>query len=449
MPCFFHAKARNRKENRRTEGGFETHPCILVSYPICVFAVKKMRHQELLPHLFRTEFRKITAVLCKHLGIEHMETAEDIVSDTFLLAVETWSFKGIPEHPTAWLYTVAKNKARNYKVREQIFTEKIADQLKGTHDKFHETEIDLSEKNITDSQLQMLFALCHPAIPTEAQIGLSLRILCGFGIDEIANAFLTNKETINKRLFRAKEKLRLEKVPIEFPSPSEIPKRLETVLTTLYLLFSEGYYSESQEAILREDLCQEAMRLTYLLLEQEQTNLPNVNALFSLMCFHASRFDARKNASGEIVLYEAQDEALWNSELIAKGAYHLHQASQGSTLSKYHIEASIAFWHTNKADTKEKWETILHLYNQLLMMEYSPIAALNRTFALSKAIGKKEAITEALKLDLPNNPFYFTLLGELYWDIDKAKAKENFQKAFLLAGTKTDRQTIQKKIDRL
>jgi len=411
--------------------------------------LKKMKHQELLPHLFRTEFRKITAVLCKQLGIEHIETAEDIVSDTFLLAVETWSFKGFPENPTAWLYTVAKNKARNYKVREHIFTEKIADQLKAAQGKSQETEIDLSEKNITDSQLQMLFALCHPTISTEGQIGLSLRILCGFGIDEIANAFLTNKETINKRLFRAKEKLRLEKVAIEFPKASEISKRLETVLTTLYLLFNEGYYSESQDSILREDLCQEAMRLTELLLEHEQTNLPNVNALYALMCFHASRFEARKTTTGEIILYEDQEETLWNVELIAKGAYHLHKASTGSTVSKYHLEASIAYWHTNKADTKEKWETILHLYNQLLIMEYSPIAALNRTFALSKAVAKKEALMEALKIDLANNPFYFALLGELYTEIDNVKAKENFQKAFSLAKTQGDRQTMQKKINNL
>lgn len=140
----------------------------------------------------------------------------------------------------------------------------------------------------------MLFAICHPSISTEAQIALSLRILCGFGIAEIANAFLTNKETINKRLFRAKEKLRLEKVLIEFPTETEINKRLETVLTALYLLYNEGYYSESQDTVLREDLCLEAMRLTYLLIENEQTNQPIANALLSLMCFHSSRFPARK-----------------------------------------------------------------------------------------------------------------------------------------------------------
>ena len=407
-----------------------------------------MEQKELIPHLFRTEFRKITAVLCKHFGIEHIEIAEDIASDTFLSAFETWTYKGIPENPTAWLYSVAKNKARNTINRDNLFNRKIANQIKSSPAETEETEIDLSDKNITDSQLQMLFAICHPSIPPEAQIGLALRILCGFGIEEIANAFLTTKETINKRLFRAREKLRIEKVRIEFPGNAEINKRLETVLTTLYLLFSEGYYSESQDTVLREDLCLEAMRLTWLLIENEQTNLPPVNALLSLMCFHSSRFEARKNETGDMILYQDQDETRWNHELISKGVYFLHQASQGNGLSKYHLEASIAYWHTIKADTKEKWETILQLYNQLLITEYSPIAALNRTYALSKANGKAEAIAEAEKLNLADNHFYFTLLGELYTDIDNKKAKQNFQKALSLAKTQTDKQTIQKKIDK-
>ena len=407
-----------------------------------------MAQQELIPHLFRTEFRKIAAVLCKHFGIAHIEVAEDIASETFLAALETWSYKGIPENPTAWLYTVAKNKAKNQIHRNHIFSEKIAGELKNALPGNEEHEIDLSEKNITDSQLQMLFAICHPSIPAEAQIGLSLRILCGFGIEEIANAFLTNKETINKRLFRAREKLRLEKVQIEFPGEAEINKRLDAVMPTLYLLFNEGYYSESQDSILREDLCLEAMRLVYLLIENEQTNQPVVNALFSLMCFHASRFGARKNENGEIILYEDQDETLWNQELITKGIFYLHQSSQGNKLSAYHLEANIAYWHTIKADTTEKWENILQLYNRLLQIQYSPIAALNRTYALSKANGKQEAISEAEKLNLAGNHFYFTLLGELYTGIDNKKAKQNFQKAFTLARTHADKQVIQKKIDK-
>lgn len=407
-----------------------------------------MQQQELIPHLFRTEFSKITAVLCKVLGIAHIEVAEDMASETFLLALETWSYKGIPANPVAWLYTVAKNKAKNYISREHIFYDKIAVQIKQGSTDNEEIDIDLSEQNITDSQLQMLFAICHPSIPKDAQVGLALRILCGFGIDEIASAFLTNKEAINKRLFRAREKLRLEKVKIEFPSKGEIQERLETVLTTLYLLYSEGYYSESQDTVLRTELCMEAMRLTYQLIENEQTNLPIVNALFSLMCFQSSRFEARTSENGEMILYEDQDETLWNNELITKGIYYLNKASQGDRLSKYHLEASIAYWHTIKADSAEKWESILQLYNKLLQLEYSPIAALNRTYALSKANSKEEAITEAEKLQLTDNHFYYTLLGELYTTINREKAKEHFKKALTLAKTQTDKNTIQKKIDK-
>ena len=404
-----------------------------------------MENKELIPHLFRTEFRKITAVLCKLFGIEHIEVAEDIASETFLAALETWTYKGIPENPTAWLYSVAKNKAKNHITRDHLFNEKITTELKQSSSDILEIEIDLSEKNITDSQLQMLFAICHPSISTEAQICLSLRVLCGFGINEIADAFLTNKETINKRLFRAKEKLRIEKVLIEFPAKAEINKRLETVLLTHYLLYNEGYYSESRDSVLREDLCLEAMRLTHLLIKNEETSQPTVNALFALMCFHSSRFQARKNQNGEIVLYQDQDETLWNKQLITEGAYFLRRASQGDKISKYHIEANIAYWLTVKADTKDKWENVLQLYNRLLQIEYSPIAALNRTFALSKANGKEAAIAEAEKLQLTGNQYYYALLGELYSGIDSHKAKTNFQIAYDLAKTQTEKQTIKKK----
>ena len=405
-----------------------------------------MEQPELIPHLFRTEYRKITSVLCKLFGIEYIEVAEDIASDTFLAAVETWPYKGLPENPTAWLYAVAKNKAKNQLTRNTIFSEKIALQVHSSFSEEQGIHVDLSDENITDSQLQMLFTLCHPSISTEAQIGLSLRILCGFGIDEIADAFMVSKDTINKRLYRARETLRNEQVKIKFPDNTEINKRLETVLTTLYLLFSEGYYSESQDQIVRKDLCLEAMRLTYLLIENDQTNLPQVNALISLMCFHSSRFDAREKENGELVLYQDQDETLWNQDLIAKGLYFFNIASRGKDLSKYHLEAGIAYWHTIKADTPEKWENILQLYNRLLQIAYSPIAALNRTFALSKANGKQEAIREAEKLNLTDNHFYFNLLGELYLGVDNARAKMHFEKAFLLAKTRKDKNTIQIKL---
>ena len=408
-----------------------------------------MEQEELIPHLFRTEYRKIVSVLCKRFGFDQIEIAEDIASDTFLTAAQTWALKSVPQNPAAWLYTVAKNKAKNHLQHISILEKKISPEIKNMQVDFQENEIDLSLQNINDSQLQMMFAICHPLISPEAQIGLSLRILCGFGIEEIADAFLTNKETINKRLFRAKEKLREAKIKIEFPNPSEIDDRLAPVLTTIYLLFNEGYYSISQNNTLRKDLCFEAMRLCNMLVENKNTNKPQVNALLSLMCFHASRFEARLNKNGELILYEEQDKNLWNDALVTKGGFFLKSAASGNQISKYHLEAGIAFWHTIKEDTKEKWENILQLYNQLLQIEYSPIAALNRTFALSKANGKEEAIAEAEKLNLTGNHFYFTLLGELYTGIDNTKAKQNFQKAVSLAKTLADKQIIEKKIANL
>ncbi|PJZ76498.1 RNA polymerase sigma factor [Leptospira neocaledonica] len=406
-----------------------------------------MQSSEILPHLFRNEYTKIVSVLCKHIGFERLEIAEEIASETFLTATESWGIKGNPQNPTAWLYSVAKNKAKNYLQRNSVFQNKILPEITKSLSEDLEPEIDLSPENIYDSQLSMMFAVCHPSISPEAQVGLSLRILCGFGIEEIADAFLTNKETINKRLFRAKEKLREEKILIQLPAPEEIEDRLDTVLSTIYLLFNEGYHSISQNKALRKDLCLEAIRLCSMLAENKITDKPPVYALLALMCFHTSRFEARQDENGEQILYQDQDINLWNYELIGKGEIFLNKAANGTKLTKYHLEAGIAYLHTQKEDTKEKWENILQLYNRLLQLQYSPIAALNRTYALSKANGKEEAIIEAEKLELKENHFYFALLGELYFDIDKTKSLENFRQAYSLAKTSHDKTSIQKKID--
>lgn len=407
-----------------------------------------MSHEEIIPHLFRTEYRKIVSVIAKRFGFEHLEVAEDITSDTFLTASQSWGLNGPPENPTAWLYNVSKNKARNYLERRKLFLNKIEPLIEQTRD-LESDELDWSPQNINDSQLQMMFTVCHPCIATEAQIGLSLRILCGFGIEELADAFLTNKETINKRLFRAKEKLREENIKIEFPADSEIEERLDAVLATIYLLFNEGYYSISQNKTVRKELCLEAMRLCTMLVESKRTNKPPVNALLSLMCFHASRLDARTDNNGQLILYEDQDINRWNADLISKGGYFLQAAASGNEISKYHLEAGIAYWNTRMEDTKEKWENILQFYNRLLQNEYSPIAALNRTYALSKANGRQEAIVEAEKLELYDNQFYFLLLGELYADLDKTRARTNFEKAYSLAKTESDKQAIKRKMNGL
>jgi len=421
----------------------------------------KTEHESL-KQIFQHEFSKMVAVISKLYGLQHIEIAEDIVSETFLLAAETWGMKGVPPNPTAWLYVVAKQKTMYHFRRNKILHEKVIPKLQSSMNESSEIdEMNFSNENIKDSQLQMLFAICNPAIASESQIGLALRILCGFGIDEIAEAFLSNKETINKRLYRAKEKLRTEKVEMELPPENEIISRLDNVLHIIYLLFNEGYYSQTQSAggqILRKDLCLEAMRLGLTLTEYERTNLPKTNALIALMCFHASRFNARQTNNPDVtstnsvelpgyVLYEQQNEELWDKELINQGIHFLNLSAQGNEVSSYHLEARIAYWHCMKEDTKEKWEDILHLYDKLLLINYSPSVALNRVFALFKAKGSQPALVELEKLKLENNHFYFLLLGEIYKNIDDRKAKFNFQKAYSLAKTQPEKEIIKKKID--
>lgn len=404
-----------------------------------------MEQAGLLPHLFRTEYSKIIAVLCNHFGTDYMQVAEDIVSDTFLTAAELWGMKGVPENPVAWLYTVAKNKTRNHLKRHHLFEKKIAPDLRYPSVDTG-TDIDLSTAAIADSQLAMIFTVCHPTVSKEAQIALALNLLCGFGVQEIADAFLTNKETVYKRLKRAKEKLREEKIAIAPPTVQMVAERMETVLTTLYLLFNEGYYSVSGYHPLKKECCMEAMRLCLLLLENPLTHTPATNALMALMCFHASRFEARTNSKGEIILYEDQDILLWNKDLIEKGIFYLNSSAHGNQLSKFHLEAGIAYWHTHPEDTKEKWEAILQLYNKLLMLEYTPVAALNRTYALAKANSVDDAIAEAEKLKLTDNHFYFVLLGKLYEHLDPVKARVLLKTAKEIARSESDRELIEKKI---
>ncbi|WP_245957541.1 sigma-70 family RNA polymerase sigma factor [Niabella yanshanensis] len=405
--------------------------------------------QELIPHLFRTEYRKMVAVLCSLFGLQHIETAEDIVSDTFLSATELWGLKGVPENPVAWLYTVAKNKTKNYLKRGAIFDQKVSRELQSNQGLSIELEPDLSEKNINDSQLAMMFAICHPAVNIEAQVALSLNLLCGFGVQEIADAFLTNKEVVYKRIQRAKEKLRQENAPVAYPTITEIGSRMDAVLSTLYLLFNEGYYSFSQNNVLRKELCWEAMRLCHLLVVNEVANTPSANALLSLMCFHASRFEARLNEQGELILYKDQDTALWDQALIERGRFYLKIAFTGDEISKYHLEAAIASWHTIKEEAPQKWQTILQLYDQLLMIDYSPMAALNRVYVFSKVHGKEQAIIEAGELTVAQNHLYFTLQGKLYEGIDNTMALQHFNKALTLTNAGAEKQVIQAHIRNL
>jgi RNA polymerase sigma-70 factor (ECF subfamily) len=383
-----------------------------------------------IPPLFRTEYGKIVAVLVRSFGIARVGEAEDIASDTFLLAAETWGTKGLPANPTGWLYVTAKNRARDRLRREGVFATKIQPELQRAETTTEPPEPDFSPAGFNDSQLRMIFALCHPELKTETQVALCLRILCGFGIAEIAGAFLTTKSTINKRLTRGKTRLRGVMTDLELPGESVLPSRLEGVLTTIYLLFNEGYYATGTAASFRRDLCADAIRLALLLTKYERTNQPRVNALLALMCFQASRFDARLSAGGELIDYDDQDRALWDERLVSQGRHFLERATAGGETGRYQLEAAIAFLHTSPKPGPEKWPNILALYNRLLILDYSPVAALNRTYAFSRVHGPEAALAEALKIDLRGHLGYQLLLGELYRELgERRSAREHFELA--------------------
>ncbi|WP_261449858.1 RNA polymerase sigma factor [Marinilongibacter aquaticus] len=388
----------------------------------------------------------MTAVLCRHFGLPHMEIAEDIASDTFLKASEHWAVKGVPENPTAWLYTVAKNKARDYCKHTSIFETQIKNNLRFDGPQ-HSNVIEFNERIISDSQLAMIFAVCNPANSDENQIALALQILCGFSVGEIANAFISKTETIKKRLQRARGNLRNNDFQIKTLSKPDIRSRLETVLKTLYLLFNEGYFSKSNDQFIRKELCSEALRLNLILTENPLTNTAQTNALLALMCFQSSRIEARTNKNGEAVLFDEQDKGLWDTSLIERGNYYLANATNGKETSKYHLEAGIAYWHIIGGD--DKWKKILQLYNQLVLIEYSPITALNRAFAFSKVYGHAGAIAEAEKLDLTENSQYFELMGYLYAPLNGPKAVLHYQRAVKLTKSRTEKDTLKREIKRL
>lgn len=396
-----------------------------------------------MPNLFRQEYAKLTAILCRHFGLQHIQTAEDIASDTFLKAQEYWTVHGVPDNPQAWLYTVAKNKAKDHLRRQRNKTGKRK-----------EPEADIPEdpeiapQYIADSQLAMIFAVCDPANTPESQVCLALQILCGFSVEEIASAFLSNTETIKKRLYRARERLRKDRTEIAIPGKAAIDDRLDTVLQTVYLLFNEGYYSRTHDPLVRKDLCLEAIRLCLVLTDQPLTGRPATNALMALMCYQSSRLEARTDETGVAVLFDKQDRDLWDQTLIDKGHHYLVNAFTGNELSRYHLQAAIAYWHTTPGDDV-KWPHILECYNQLIVLEYSPVTALNRIFALAKTEGHARAIAEAEMSGLAGQAAYHQLLGFLYAPTDKAKAAEHYETAIRLAKTRSERETLIKAIPKI
>jgi RNA polymerase sigma factor (sigma-70 family) len=403
-------------------------------------------------HLFRHESGKMVSVLCRLLGFEQIETAQDIVQDTLLQAMNTWAFSGLPAQPSAWLYKAAKNKAIDFLRRNKTFKN-----IAPRYAHIQQSEYNMSstvynlflEGEIEDSQLRMMFACCHPAIPEESRVALVLKTLCGLSTHEIAKAFLTNDETIGKRIYRAKEKIRNENIQLDVPSPKALPARLDNILQCLYLLFNEGYNSSHTDKLIREDLCADAMRLCKLLSENKYAAQPKTFALLSLMCFHASRFTTRLDNNGSIVLLKYQDRSRWNYFLIKKGNEYIDKASAGNEISQWHIEAAIASLHASAGTFEETdWKEIYSLYILLCNVNPSPVAALNKAIAACYAIGYSAGLDELISLHhLEKNHLYHAALGEVYLHLDKKQmAKECFNKAIHLTTSAAEIQLLQEKM---
>lgn len=393
------------------------------------------------------------AVLTKLFGLPNVETAQDIVQETLLAALEAWKLGAVPDNPRAWLYRAAKNRALDHLRRRRTWQDRIAPGIAQAleHESAAQQQLDVLflAAEIEDSQLRMLFACCHPALAPEGQIALILKTLCGLSVAEIAAAFLSTRDNIEKRLYRTREKIRQEGIALEVPLGADLPPRLDGVLKAVYLLFSEGYHSASSDEVIRHALCDEALRLADLLARHPVVGLPKTQALLSLFCFQASRFDTRLDQGGQIILLEDQDRRRWDQALIARGFAQLTRSASGGEVSDYHLEAAIASYHA-QADSLEStnWQAIFYLYQLLWQCRPDPIVAFNRAIAIGYAKGASAGLEALLAItSLQDNHFYQAALGDFYRKTgDSDKSRTAYQTAWALAVLPGEKQLIDRKI---
>ena len=372
----------------------------------------------LLDHLFRHEAGKMVAILTRIFGFEHLTLAEDVVQEALARALQTWPFYGVPTNPSAWLMRTSRNLALDVVRRQKVFRDKQAEivHLMDRPSLSPDAEV-FTEHEIADDRLRMIFVCCHPVIPSEAQIALALNTLCGFSVLEISRAFLTSEAAMAKRLTRAKQKIREERISFEIPAGQELARRLDVVLEALYLLFNEGYKASSGEKLVREDVCEEAIRLTELLAQHAGGNQPKTHALLALMLLNAARIPARVDEAGNLLRLQEQDRQLWDQSLMARGLFHFAQSAAGDELSRYHLEAGIAAIHTAAQDyDSTDWPQILALYDRLVAFDKSPIIALNRAVAVANVNGPAAGIAavEAIgnRSQLDSYYLFYAVLGD-------------------------------------
>lgn len=401
-------------------------------------------------HLFRQQSGKMSAILTRIFGFQNTDLIEDIIQETFLSAIKTWGMKGEPENPEAWLMLVAKNKIIN----ELNKRKRHAEKREKIHYEEAEEKIDelFLDHEIKDSQLRLLFACCHPGLKLKSQIMLTLKVLSGFGDHEISNALLMNPSAVKKGIFRAKQQLKDQHGSIGIPFLSEVSNRVDTVLTIIYLIFNEGYKTTSGAEVINEELCYEAIRLAYLILEIPGVEEGKVYALLSLMYLTLTRFPSRLNSFGEVIEIELQDRSKWDQDLLEVGLHFLKKSRQSTELSRYHLESTIASIHCSALTYEETdWGTIMYCYEKLLQIDNSFMIRLNHAIASGRARGFTGGLILLKDLEKDSSTkkrsTLYAAIAEMNMKLGKYDiAKSYYQVAIDLSKTESDKAFIRKKI---
>ncbi|HZO16494.1 MAG TPA: sigma-70 family RNA polymerase sigma factor [Polyangiaceae bacterium] len=397
-----------------------------------------MTAPDLPEHWFRREFGRLVSILSHRFGVHRIELCEDAAQTALLQATRSWSSE-LPENPGAWLYRVAHNH-----VLDELRREKRDERYQV------QVHVDYAEQEVHDDVLRLLFVCADPVIPPESQLVLALKTLCGFSIEEIALRLFQSEDAINKRLQRARARLREHAEVRSIDS-----ERVHSVLHMLYLLFNEGYSSAQPDRLIRRELCDEAFRLALMLKEDPAGDRPETDALVALMCFHAARFDARVDEMGGLLLLEEQDRSLWNRELVERGLVHLTQSARGEQLSRYHAEAGIAAEHCLAPSYAEtNWEEIVRLYEVLEHVAPSPLNLLNRAIAIAEWQGPDAALATLDTIDAPSWLLDYYLwdatLGELHRRRgDRERALLHTKRALASAPTNPERALLERRLKRI
>ena len=398
----------------------------------------------------------MVAVLTRIFGVHNLPLVEDVVQDAFCRALEVWPFRGVPENPSAWLMTAAKNRALDVLRRERTartYEPELSLLLQSEWTLAPVVQEMLTDNAIKDDQLRMMFTCCHPRLPEEAQVMLVLHILCGFSIAEVASAFVASYTAVEKRIPRAKKTLAGLKMLFDTQAPAQFSARVPAVQRALYLLFNEGYHGASAESAIRTELCHEAMRLTALLLEHPLGATSASYALSALMCLNQARLPARLDASGRLKSLFDQDRSKWDHDLVGEGLQLLELSAKGSELTEYHVEAAIAAIHATAPSMQDTdWGKVVSLYDSLLSIRPSPIVALNRAIAIGQRDGAERGLQELRAIvsaeRLVNYPFYHAAFGESELQSGRtAVASEHFSRALGLSRNAMERRFFELRLN--